>query len=209
MTELHDRAVAVLSRDGRPAHRITITRDYPAPLSEVWDAITDRERLSRWFAPVSGDLRLGGRYQIEGNAGGLIEACEPQRRIAVTWEFGGQVSWVEVMITPLGERTQVQMHHAACDADLPPGFWDQYGPGATGVGWDIWFMSLSLHLATPDRLRDPGFEARWAPSPEGVAYVTASAEGWAAAAIAGGEDAAAMQATVPHLIAFYTGIPMA
>ena len=30
------------------------------------------ERIPRWFLPVSGDLRLGGRYQLEGNAGGEV-----------------------------------------------------------------------------------------------------------------------------------------
>ena len=43
----------------------------------MWDACTDPERIGRWFLPVSGDLRLGGRYQLEGNAGGEILRCEP------------------------------------------------------------------------------------------------------------------------------------
>ena len=36
------------------------------------DALTDPERIGRWFLPISGDFRLGGRYQFEGNAGGKI-----------------------------------------------------------------------------------------------------------------------------------------
>lgn len=38
----------------------------------MWDACTDPERIPRWFLPISGDLRLNGRYQLEGNAGGAI-----------------------------------------------------------------------------------------------------------------------------------------
>ena len=57
------------------AHVVTIQRTYPAAVEDVWDAVTDPERIARWFLPVSGDLRLGGRYQIEGNAGGEIREC--------------------------------------------------------------------------------------------------------------------------------------
>ena len=33
-----------------------------AAIDDVWDACTNPERIPRWFLPVSGDLRLGGRY---------------------------------------------------------------------------------------------------------------------------------------------------
>ena len=58
--------------DGRDAKQIVAERTYPAPAADVWDALTNTERLPRWFAPVSGDLHLGGRYAIEGNASGTI-----------------------------------------------------------------------------------------------------------------------------------------
>jgi uncharacterized protein YndB with AHSA1/START domain len=49
---------------------VTITQVYAAPVEDVWDACTNPARIPRWFLPVSGELRLGGRYQLEGNAGG-------------------------------------------------------------------------------------------------------------------------------------------
>ena len=48
---------------------------YDAPIDDVWDALTNPERIGRWFLPISGDYRLGGRYQFEGNAGGEIVAA--------------------------------------------------------------------------------------------------------------------------------------
>jgi hypothetical protein len=39
---------------------------YPASQSDLWDAVTNADRIPRWFLPVSGDLRLGGHYQLEG-----------------------------------------------------------------------------------------------------------------------------------------------
>ena len=61
----------------------------PAPIEDVWDACTTAERIGRWLMPVSGDLRrLGGKYQLEGNAGGEIVSCEPPRLLRVTWALG-------------------------------------------------------------------------------------------------------------------------
>ena len=74
--------------DGADTRTIVIRRRYDAPIDDVWDAITDPGRIARWFLPVSGDLRLGGSYQIEGNAGGEIVRCEPPHLLAVTWFFG-------------------------------------------------------------------------------------------------------------------------
>src|SRR5437667_221963 len=69
-----------------------------APLGDVWDACTNPERIARWFLPVSGDLREGGSYQLEGNAGGRIERCDPPHGFTATWEWGGNVSWIELRL---------------------------------------------------------------------------------------------------------------
>ena len=100
--------------DGRPARAVTLARSYAAAVEDVWDAVTNGERIRRWFAPVSGDLEPGGRYQLEGNAGGVITACRPLSYFALTWEFGGDVSWVEVHV--LGRRRR----QCAADADAHP-----------------------------------------------------------------------------------------
>jgi hypothetical protein len=55
----------------------------PGPLREIGNRragsteATGTVVLRRRFPPVSGDLRLGGKYQLGGNAGGEILACEP------------------------------------------------------------------------------------------------------------------------------------
>ena len=67
-------------------------------IEDLWDVLTNAERIPRWFLPISGELELGGRYQLEGNAGGVITACEPPLHFTVTWEFGRDVSWAEVRL---------------------------------------------------------------------------------------------------------------
>jgi uncharacterized protein YndB with AHSA1/START domain len=86
------RVVENLERDGKPAKAVVASCLYDTDAADLWDALTSKERLRRWFLPVAGDLRIGGRYQFEGNAGGTITECEPHRKIAATWEFGGGVT---------------------------------------------------------------------------------------------------------------------
>ena len=61
--------------------------------------------------PVSGDLRIGGRYQLEGNAGGTVESCDPPT--AFTWKYDSDVAWVTVTLTPDGQRTTLELRHTA------------------------------------------------------------------------------------------------
>ena len=44
------------------ARTVTVSQTYDASLDDVWDACTNPQRIPRWFLPVSGDLRLNGRY---------------------------------------------------------------------------------------------------------------------------------------------------
>ena len=103
---------------------VVLEREYDAPIDEVWDAVTSPERISRWFLPISGDYRVGGTYQLEGNAGGEIVACERPNRFKVTWVYGepenpGDVSEVEVRLSSVeGDRTRLELEHVA---DVPNG----------------------------------------------------------------------------------------
>src|SRR5690349_22266455 len=96
------------------ARVITISQAYEGSLDDVWDACTNAERIPRWFLPVTGDLRLGGRYQLEGNAGGTIEACDAPHSFKATWEFGDAVTWIEVVLSPdPAGGTRFELHHTA------------------------------------------------------------------------------------------------
>ncbi len=101
-----DRTVQGTQIDGEPARLQSLAQTYDAPIDDVWDAVTRPERIARWFLPVSGELRLGGRYQLEGNAGGEVLECEPPAdgaaRYRATWEFGGGVTWLTVRLASLG-----------------------------------------------------------------------------------------------------------
>lgn len=198
------RDVTAGERDGRPTRRIVATRTYDTDIDDLWDAITNAERIPRWFLPVSGDLRPGGRYALEGNASGQIVGCEPPRHLALTWEFGGEVSWVDVRLEEeAAGGTRLELEHVAHVDDER---WERYGPGAVGVGWDMTLMGLANHVATGAAVeRDEAFA--WMVSEQGRAFARTSSERWGAASIAAGTDEAAARAAAARTTAFYTGEP--
>jgi uncharacterized protein YndB with AHSA1/START domain len=184
------------------ARVLTTSQSFAATLDELWDACTSAERIPRWFLPISGDLRVGGRYRLEGNASGTIERCDPPRSFAATWEYGDEVTWIEVRLEPDRDgRTRLTLEHVAHVDDER---WLQYGPGAMGVGWELALMGLGLHLAT-GAANDPAEFAAWTVSPDGVEFVTRSSRGWADASIAAGTDATEAGAAGERTTAFYTG----
>jgi uncharacterized protein YndB with AHSA1/START domain len=89
---LVSREVRTGSRDGAQTRIAVARRTYRTDQADLWDALTNAERIPRWFLPISGDLEPGGRYQFEGNAGGVVERCDEPEFFAVTWEMGPTVS---------------------------------------------------------------------------------------------------------------------
>lgn len=194
------RSVSSPERDGQAARAVTLSRSYAATVEEIWDAVTNPERLPRWFLPISGEMQPGGRYQLEGNAGGVITACERLSRFQLTWEFGEEVSWVDVRVADEGAgRTRLTLTHTALLSD----HWDQYGPGATGVGWELGLLGLALHLADPTAPKLD--EAAFAASADGRAFIAGSGAAWERAAVTAGTDPAAARAAARRTTAFYTG----
>lgn len=194
----------VKSRDheGKPARVAIASRDYDTTVDDLWEALTSPERIPRWFLPVTGDLKLGGRYQLQGNAGGTIIACVPPRKLAVTWEFGGQVSWVNVTLTGQGDGVRLELEHIAHVGDE---MWDQFGPGAVGVGWDLSLAGLGLHVAGGGAAVDPAGFVAWSASDEGKAFIRGASEDWGRASVAFGTDPAAAKAAADRTTAFYIG----
>ena len=56
--EAVERRFAIQDRDGEPSHVTTLRQTYPVHVEESWDAVTNPERISRWFLPISGQLEF-------------------------------------------------------------------------------------------------------------------------------------------------------
>lgn len=182
---------------------VWLRREYDADVADVWDALINPERLPRWFVPVTGDFRVGGRYQVEGNAGGEILECEPPHRLRVSWVFGDDPAFSEVAVTLStadGGGTVFELLHSA---DVPPERWAEFGPGAVGVGWDLTLLGLSLHLGGGS-LQDQGIDPQvWAISEEGVRFALGASAAWGAALEASGADPEAVARAVANTSGFY------
>ena len=148
---------------------MTMRRTYATDPADLWECLTDPDRIARWFMPLSGELKEGGSYQLEGNAGGEILQCAPPERLRTT--FGGPESIVQLTLTAQGTgRTELTLDHSVPVAMAR----SVAGALFVGPGWDGAFLGLGLYLAG-EVVGDP---REMANSPEVVAFSRASIDRW-------------------------------
>jgi len=198
------REVADRELDGKAAKAVVAARTYDTTAEDLWDALTNRERIPRWFSPVTGELKLGGRYQIEGNAGGVINRCDPPEALDITWEFGGGMSWVTLRLAPHGEGTRLTLEHIVLAEDIEGEHWQKFGPGAVGVGWDLSFFGLGRHIELGGG-KPPESDPAWMATDEARSFMRACAEAWGEAHVASGEDPETARRMAQGTAAAYTG----
>src|SRR5436305_4789803 len=98
--------------------QLQVTRIMAAPVDRVWRAFTEPAALAAWFWPArfgttaDVDLRIGGRYRIDGPGAGLAVggeyvAVEPPHRLVFTWRWDGESddTLVTVELTPCDAGT--------------------------------------------------------------------------------------------------------
>ncbi len=199
------REVTEMEREGKPARMVSGSRVYATDIADLWDALTNKERIPRWFSPISGELKLDGHYQLEGNAGGKITQCSAPQAFDVTWEIAENTSCVNVRLEACEESTKLTLQHIMPQDRASEEFWQQYGPGATGVGWDCSFHGLALHLESGGSAIDKNEYEAWMASKAGKAFLRDCASAWGAAHIAAGESTKTAQAMADKTAGFYTG----
>jgi uncharacterized protein YndB with AHSA1/START domain len=205
-----ERGVETTQRDGEEVRVQRLAQVYPATIDDVWDAVTSADRIPRWFLPISGDLRLGGRYQLEQNAGGEVLACDPPDGGAAsyraTWEYGGGVTFITVRLTQLAaDSTRFELEHVAPLSAAPDEMWQQFGPSATGIGWDSGLLGLALHLGAAVDGPTPEEGQAWMLSDEGIRFSKLSSEAWAEAHVADGADRDVAERAAATTAAMYAG----
>ncbi|MET8522159.1 SRPBCC family protein [Nocardioides sp. NBC_00163] len=197
-----NRALTTTTRGGEELRVLVVERSYDADPDEVWDALTTKERIPRWLMPVTGDFEVGGRYQLEGNAGGEILACDRPKLLSITWAYGDMMSWVDATLTASGGRTLLRLEHSA---PVPPEQWKEFGPSAVGIGWEQMLLGLALHLSAPEAEKmDP-----MSPDalPAMIEHTKGSAAAWVEADIAFGTSPDQARAAGERCVAAYTAMP--
>ena len=192
------------TRNGAPATVLLLERELPVTVERAWAAITDPQELPRWFLPVRGEERRGGalveggRYELAGNASGVVLTCDPPSRLLLTWEFGGDTSWVEVQVRPDEENPAGCLLTLAQTASIDAQAWARFGPGTVGVGWDLALLALSRYLAGRE------LAGTWAASPAGHSFIEAVSLAWGKASVLAGTPVDDAARAVQNTNAAYT-----
>lgn len=142
------------SIDGQGVVRMRVR--YPADIGDVWSALTDPQRLARWYGKVEGDLRIGGEFTdfvsgSESEGRGRIEVCDPPRQLRFTSVREGEGPKVSVAVdlADAGAQTVLVVEVRG----LPPDNLYAYG-----AGWQVHVEDPAAHLQGQQR---PGWPATW------------------------------------------------
>ena len=127
---------------------------FDTDIEDLWTALTDPRRLSRWIADVEGDLRLGGVFRVrftsawEGS--GRVDVCERPTRLVVTMTDEDGETVIEARLTTEADQTRLVIE----DRGLPLS-----ELAAHGAGWQAHVEDLATHVAgqTP-----ADWKIRWA-----------------------------------------------
>jgi uncharacterized protein YndB with AHSA1/START domain len=151
------------SVDGAGVVRIEDRVD--ATAADLWSALTDPERLSRWYGDITGDLHEGGqlRIRIDGpdiDATGLVVMCRPPSVLRVQTRETDESArrgqgqpfdqTMDVTLTPDREYTTVMVVEIG-GLPLPK-------IAAYGVGWQLQAESLRSYLCGRS---GPDISSRW------------------------------------------------
>lgn len=136
---------------------VRIEDRFDVDMDEVWAALTDPQRLARWYGDVEGELKAGGEFHCRVFASGWqgtsrVTVCDPPRRFALVSKESGDLneSAVEVTLTADEGKTTIVYEHRGIPLELL---------FAYGAGEQIHVEDLGNHLAGHGRDTDQG---RWA-----------------------------------------------
>ena len=116
---------------------------YATDIDDLWDAVTDPERLARWLAHVEGDLQVGGRFDIRFTSGaegpGRVVVCEPPHRLVLDMapDDDDDPSAIEATLTAVDGGTRLVVEDRGLPADMLPNY---------GGGWQVHLEDLRLYL---------------------------------------------------------------
>lgn len=156
-----DTLLGTVTRAGDHAEA-TFDRVYDTDAADLWAAVTDPERLVRWFAPVDGDLREGGRFTIhfDDNAvpGCRVTSCDTPNAYAWKWPHATHTSLIAVAVEPVAGGARLRLTHTRLVARSAAGY---------AAGWDVYLRRLVEEIAGGE-VRDTWAED-WSRAHEGYA----------------------------------------
>ena len=120
---------------------VRFAQTYPTTPEDLWDAVTDATRLSRWMAPFSGDLREGGHWVATYDDGsffteGVVTTCDAPRSFTTTWRARDEdETTLVVTVEAVSDGAALRLEH------------DRVGSRNYAPGWHTYLELLELDLA--------------------------------------------------------------
>jgi uncharacterized protein YndB with AHSA1/START domain len=126
---------------------VVVERELPYPPEKVWRALTQSHLIKEWLMDNDFKPDAGHRFNATANWGsvdGQVQAVEPNKTLAYTWDTKDLRSVVTWTLTPTGTGTQLRMEQSGFRADQQP-----YFRGAK-AGWPQFLTALEQVLARMD-----------------------------------------------------------
>jgi uncharacterized protein YndB with AHSA1/START domain len=128
---------------------------YDTGIEDLWEACTTPERLARWIAHVSGDLRVGGDVQLvftsTWTGPARIEVCDAPRRLLLTTQPGSEDECeLEAWLTEEGPRTRLVVEERGLPRD---------NLHLHGAGWQAHLEDLGQALVSGTSAHPDGWSS--------------------------------------------------
>lgn len=127
---------------------VVLERSFRAPVTDVWAAVTEPERLRRWIGEWTGDPSTGHvvfRMTAEGEDAGpepvTIHECSPPHLLRVTCSTGDGAWHLELRLVEAGGLTTLTFAQSTA-GEVPL---DSVGPG-----WEYYLDRLAADLGGAD-----------------------------------------------------------
>lgn len=111
--------------------------------ADLWNAVTEPERLARWFAPIVGTPVVGGQFGVhfdDGDVPGMtLLSCDPGRGFTFAWPMAQGATEVDVEVREETATTStLLLTHRLLPREKAPEY---------GAGWTAYLGQLRDHLA--------------------------------------------------------------
>ncbi|MFE6995680.1 SRPBCC family protein [Microbacterium sp. NPDC057659] len=136
-------------------YRLVYEDVYATGIDDLWQAVTDRDRIARWMVDLTGELRLGGTWSVvaQGDepswATGTITACDAPRTFSTTWHaIEEEPTELVVTLDEVEGGTRMRLVHTGIRSIF------------YGAGWQTYLERLAADVAGESFAQD--WDARFA-----------------------------------------------
>ncbi|MDJ1114513.1 SRPBCC domain-containing protein [Microbacterium dauci] len=134
--------------------RMVYEEVYRTDIDDLWSAVTTPDRLARWMAEYSGDLRDGGSWEVASDGEiwgrGTVTSCDAPHAFTTTWHATGeQPTELVVRLEPAEGGTRLVLEHTGIQSIF------------YGAGWQTYLERLVTLLAGGEVGGEDAWQARY------------------------------------------------